>query len=160
AGHGGSLQLGEWAGQRVLVFEGRLHYYEGHPWRRVVEPVQTAAYLGAKILLLTNAAGGIHDALTPGSLMAVRDHFEWPPPHRRPPPAPGGPAPAPPVAVSPPPGAAPDASAPRAGHGAVPGRLRRRDRAELRNAGRSPRLEDLGGRRGGHVHGPRSADGP
>src|SRR5262249_19088340 len=90
AGHGGSLQLGDWAGQRVLIFEGRLHYYEGHPWRRVVEPGQTAAYLGAKVLLLTNGTGGIHDALTPGSLMAVRDHLEWTRPYCWRPPGPGG----------------------------------------------------------------------
>src|SRR5207244_3254046 len=67
AGHSGCLTLGDWGGQRVLVFEGRLHYYEGHPWRSVTEPVQIAHFLGARVLLLTNAAGGIHDALSPGS---------------------------------------------------------------------------------------------
>src|SRR5262249_41542105 len=77
AGHRGCVTLGEWAGKRVLLFEGRLHYYEGHPWRNVVMPVQTAAFLGARVLLLTNAAGGIHDDLAPGSLMAIRDHIEW-----------------------------------------------------------------------------------
>ena len=76
-GHSGALTLGTWAGRRVLVFEGRMHYYEGHAWRSVVSPVQTAAFLGARVLLLTNAAGGIHDALGPGSLMALRDHIEW-----------------------------------------------------------------------------------
>jgi purine-nucleoside phosphorylase len=77
AGHRGRLTLGEWGGKRVLVFEGRLHYYEGHPWDEVVLPVLTAHRLGARVLLLTNAAGGIRDALTPGSLMALRDHIEW-----------------------------------------------------------------------------------
>lgn len=76
-GHRGRLTLGEWAGQRVLLFEGRLHRYEGHSWDGVVRPVQVAAALGARLLLLTNAAGGIHPALVPGSLMAVRDHIEW-----------------------------------------------------------------------------------
>lgn len=76
-GHPGALTVGDWAGRRILVFEGRLHYYEGHSWRNVVAPVQTAAYLGARFLLLTNAAGGIHDALAPGNLMAIRDHIEW-----------------------------------------------------------------------------------
>jgi purine-nucleoside phosphorylase len=76
-GHRGCLTLGQWAGRRVLLFEGRLHYYEGHPWRGVLFPVQTARFLGANVLLLTNAAGGIHDALVPGSLMAIRDHIEW-----------------------------------------------------------------------------------
>jgi purine-nucleoside phosphorylase len=77
AGHRGRLTLGTWAGRRVLVFEGRLHFYEGHPWRSVVLPVQTAAFLGARLLVATNAAGGIHDALHPGGLMAIRDHIDW-----------------------------------------------------------------------------------
>src|SRR5438874_11120348 len=70
-GHRGRLTLGEWAGRRVLVFEGRLHYYEGHSWDRVVRPIRLAHGLGARVLLATNAAGGIHPSLGPGSLMAV-----------------------------------------------------------------------------------------
>jgi purine-nucleoside phosphorylase len=76
-GHRGRLTLGDWLGRRVLVFEGRLHFYEGHPWEQVALPIQTAHSLGARTILLTNAAGGIHDALGPGSLMAIRDHIEW-----------------------------------------------------------------------------------
>src|SRR5262245_13199417 len=90
AGHRGRITLGEWAGQRVLVFEGRLHFYEGHPWERVVLPVRTARALGARVLLLTNAAGGIHDALGPGSLMALRDHLDWTRPDAWRLPGPGG----------------------------------------------------------------------
>jgi purine-nucleoside phosphorylase len=89
-GHRGRVALGEWAGKRVLVFEGRLHYYEGHSWASVVLPVQTAASLGARVLLLTNAAGGIHEALAPGSLMAIRDHIEWTRPYGWRLPGPGG----------------------------------------------------------------------
>ena len=77
AGHRGCLTLGDWEGQRVLLFEGRIHFYEGHSWRDVLVPIHTAAFLGARILVLTNAAGGIHDLLTPGSLMVVRDHIDW-----------------------------------------------------------------------------------
>jgi purine-nucleoside phosphorylase len=90
AGHGGRLALGEWAGVRVLVYEGRLHFYEGHGWEVVKRPVRVAAELGARVALLTNAAGGIADALGPGSLMALRDHLEWTWPNwwRRP--GPGG----------------------------------------------------------------------
>ena len=77
AGHRGRLTLGEWAGRNVLVFEGRVHFYEGHPWRTVTAPVRAAAFLGVRALLLTNAAGGIRDDLGPGSLMAIRDHIEW-----------------------------------------------------------------------------------
>jgi purine-nucleoside phosphorylase len=90
AGHRGSLALGEWVGRRVLFFEGRLHRYEGHSWDSVVQPVRLAHQLGAPVLFLTNAAGGIHDALVPGSLMAIRDHIEltWPASWKRP--GPGG----------------------------------------------------------------------
>jgi purine-nucleoside phosphorylase len=86
AGHRGRLTLGEWAGRRVLVFEGRVHFYEGHSWDEVTAPVRTAQALGARVLLLTNAAGGIHPDLGPGTLMAIRDHVEWTRPYcwRRP----------------------------------------------------------------------------
>jgi purine-nucleoside phosphorylase len=40
-------------------------------------PAEIAAFVDARVLLLTNAAGGIRDDLVPGSLMAIRDHFEW-----------------------------------------------------------------------------------
>jgi purine-nucleoside phosphorylase len=76
-GHRGRLTLGDWAGRRVLVFEGRLHFYEGHPWSKVVQPIRVAHALGARVFLATNAAGGIHSSLGPGSLMALRDHVLW-----------------------------------------------------------------------------------
>jgi purine-nucleoside phosphorylase len=90
AGHRGCVTLGQWGSHSVLIFEGRLHYYEGHPWRTVTQPIQIARHLGASILLATNAAGGIHDALTPGSLMALSDHVEWTRPHAWRLPGPGG----------------------------------------------------------------------
>jgi purine-nucleoside phosphorylase len=80
-GHLGCLTLGRWLGKMVLIFEGRLHLYEGHAEHTVAMPVSTASFLGAKAMVFTNAAGGIHDALTPGSLLAVRDHIEWNSPH-------------------------------------------------------------------------------
>jgi purine-nucleoside phosphorylase len=76
-GHGGRAVLGAWAGVRVLVFQGRMHYYEGHTWDRATTTVRLAADLGAKVLLLTNAAGGIHESLNPGDLMALRGHLKW-----------------------------------------------------------------------------------
>src|SRR5580765_6409129 len=76
-GHHGRATIGDWSGKRVIVFEGRLHFYEGQPWSCVVRPVQIAHELGARILLATNAAGGIHPSLAPGSLMVVQDHILW-----------------------------------------------------------------------------------
>jgi purine-nucleoside phosphorylase len=77
AGHKGELILGELAGRPVLAFTGRLHFYEGNSWERVVRPVEVAADLGAKVLVLTNASGGIAESFEPGSLMALTDHIEW-----------------------------------------------------------------------------------
>jgi purine-nucleoside phosphorylase len=77
AGHAGRVLLGSLAGRRLLVFEGRLHYYESHSWARVAGPVRLARSLGARLLLVTNAAGGIRADLTPGSLLALRDHINW-----------------------------------------------------------------------------------
>ena len=81
AGHEGIAYLGDWAGQSVLIFSGRLHRYEGVPWPQVVRSVHIAKELGAHTLLLTNSAGGIRDDLTPGSLLVVKNHLEWHRPH-------------------------------------------------------------------------------
>ena len=74
-GHSGAMDLGHCAGVPLLVFRGRLHYYEGHSWDRVAAPVRLMASWSVKTLILTNAAGGIHDRLNPGDLMVLRDHL-------------------------------------------------------------------------------------
>src|SRR4051812_30989833 len=74
-GHSGKIGLGHCAGVALLVFRGRLHYYEGHSWDQVAAPVKLMANWGVKTLFLTNAAGGIHDRLWPGDLMVLRDHL-------------------------------------------------------------------------------------
>jgi len=88
----------------VLIFEGRLHCYEGHSWRDVTMPVHTASFLGAPTILFSNAAGGIHDALATGTLMAIRDHFEWNRPYAWRHAGPGGIGPERPSAIVNPPG--------------------------------------------------------
>lgn len=77
AGHRGEVVLGEWCGLRVLLFFGRLHRYEGHPWEHVQAPVAFAHRLGVRTLVLTNAVGGIRDGFEPGTLVALEDHMEW-----------------------------------------------------------------------------------
>jgi len=77
AGHRGQIIAGTLADRPVLAFTGRLHFYEGHSWERVVRPVEIAAEFGAKVLVLTNASGGISESLVPGSLMVLTDHIEW-----------------------------------------------------------------------------------
>ncbi len=74
-GHAGQLVLGTMAGTPVLVIQGRVHFYEGHSARAIGFPVRLAAALGAKGLVLTNAAGGINPAFGPGTLMLISDHL-------------------------------------------------------------------------------------
>jgi purine-nucleoside phosphorylase len=74
-GHSGTIALGQCADVPLLVFRGRLHFYEGHAWDRVAAPVRLMASWGVKTLILTNAAGGIHDQLNPGDLMVLRNHL-------------------------------------------------------------------------------------
>ncbi len=79
-GHQGRLLLAETeAGRRLLIFRGRRHFYEGEGWEPVVAPVRLAKNLGLKTLLLTNAAGGINPAFSPGDLMALTDHLNFMP---------------------------------------------------------------------------------
>jgi purine-nucleoside phosphorylase len=77
AGHRGQLTLGDWAGRQVMIFEGRLHYYESGDWSLVVAPLHLAKSLGVKTVILTNAAGGIRADLYPGNLLAIRGHIDW-----------------------------------------------------------------------------------
>lgn len=74
-GHAGRLVLGRLEGRPVLFVQGRAHLYEGHPLRAVTFPVRLAHALGARRLLLTNAAGGIHPDFGPGTLMLIEDHL-------------------------------------------------------------------------------------
>jgi purine-nucleoside phosphorylase len=75
-GHSGRVVVGLWGATPTLLFLGRLHFYEGHNRDVVTGIVRVAADLGVKRLILTNAAGGIHPNLGPGSLMAIRGHFK------------------------------------------------------------------------------------
>lgn len=75
AGHAGHYVAGRLEGRRVLVQAGRFHVYEGHPLAVVCAPVRVARRLGARTLLLTNAAGAANRLLEPGSLMLVDDHL-------------------------------------------------------------------------------------
>lgn len=74
-GHKGSLVSGMIGGSGVLIFQGRLHYYEGYtPWD-VTFPVRLLKELGIKTLIVTNAAGGISKILRPGDFMLITDHI-------------------------------------------------------------------------------------
>lgn len=76
AGHRHEIELLEVAGgRRVLYFRGRIHGYQGFAPADVVFPVRFAALLGAKVLLMTNAAGGVRPEWPAGTLAAVSDHL-------------------------------------------------------------------------------------
>ncbi len=74
-GHAGAFLMGRLGGVPVLVQSGRFHYYEGHPAAAVLVPVRVGCAAGARIVVLTNAAGGIRPDLAPGSLMLIDDQI-------------------------------------------------------------------------------------
>ena len=74
-GHAGKLVVGSLAGKRVAVLSGRAHFYEGHDLRTVTFATRVVWLMGIKTLILTNAAGGINTAFTPGTLMVIDDHI-------------------------------------------------------------------------------------
>ena len=75
AGHPGRLLSGRWGDQRVLIFCGRVHTYEGYPAAEIGLPVRVAATLGARTLIVTNVAGGIEPSYAVGEIVALRDHI-------------------------------------------------------------------------------------
>lgn len=75
AGHRGELVLGRLGGRPVVAMRGRVHYYEGWSMADVVFPVYVMRQLGARVLVLTNAAGGLNPNFSPGQLMLIRDHL-------------------------------------------------------------------------------------
>lgn len=77
SGHAGQLVMGYWCGHPVVCFQGRFHYYEGYGMKEVTFPVRLLAALGAKYLIVTNAAGGINPDLNPGDLMLITDHINF-----------------------------------------------------------------------------------
>ena len=74
-GHAGRLILGRLAGVPVAALQGRFHLYEGHPVGLVVQPVLLMGRLGAPVVVLTNASGGVNPTYGAGTLMLIRDHL-------------------------------------------------------------------------------------
>lgn len=74
-GHQGRFLFGYVGREPVVVMQGRVHFYEGYSMEDVVLPTRVMAQLGAKRLILTNAAGGIGSQLQAGDLMLLTDHI-------------------------------------------------------------------------------------
>ncbi|MEM7435104.1 MAG: purine-nucleoside phosphorylase [Myxococcota bacterium] len=75
AGHAGNLVVGTCQGKPVAAMQGRFHLYEGYTVNEVVFGVRLMAALGARTLIVTNAAGGISSSLAPGDLMVISDQL-------------------------------------------------------------------------------------
>jgi purine-nucleoside phosphorylase len=75
SGHAGHLVIGEKAGKRVAAMQGRTHLYEGYSAREVAFGARLMAALGARALIVTNAAGGISPSLRSGDLMVITDQL-------------------------------------------------------------------------------------
>ena len=74
-GHQGRLVIGTLEGVPVLVMQGRAHYYEGYSMGRIGLPVRVMRLLGAEMLVVTNAAGGLNMVYRAGDMMVIRDHI-------------------------------------------------------------------------------------
>lgn len=74
-GHAGEIILCENAAKNILLFKGRIHFYEGYDISKVILPAKIANSFGSKYLIVTNAAGGIADDMQPGDLMIIEDVF-------------------------------------------------------------------------------------
>ncbi len=74
-GHAGELVIGILEGKDVLVMNGRIHFYEGYEMSQVTLPIRVMQRLGIKIILVTNAAGGVNQDFIPGNPMLITDHL-------------------------------------------------------------------------------------
>ncbi len=77
-GHTGTLVLGSLQGVPVVAMRGRAHFYEGYTLREVTLPVRLMRRLGARTLLVTNAAGAVNETFRAGDLMLLTDHLNLP----------------------------------------------------------------------------------
>lgn len=74
-GHAGQLVCGMLEGVPVVVLEGRMHAYEGYPLAQIAFPVRVIQRLGARLLIVTNACGGMNPQYRTGDIMVIDDHI-------------------------------------------------------------------------------------
>lgn len=73
--HAGKLIFGKIAGKDVIVMQGRFHYYEGYSMQEITFPIRIMKELGVKVLLISNASGGMNPQFSKGDLMILNDHI-------------------------------------------------------------------------------------
>ena len=74
-GHAGRLVYGELSGKKVLIMDGRFHFYEGYPMETVTFPIRLMKLLEVETMIVTNSAGGSNPNFKPGDLMLITDHI-------------------------------------------------------------------------------------
>ena len=74
-GHAGELVFGMLGGIQSVCMRGRFHFYEGNDMQTVVLPVRVMRLLGVKMLIVTNAAGGLNENYNVGDIVVIQDHF-------------------------------------------------------------------------------------
>ena len=77
SGHKGRLVFAEINNKKVVMMQGRFHFYEGHSIQKVVFPIKVMKKLGVKTIIVTNAAGGVNADFKPSDLMIITDHINF-----------------------------------------------------------------------------------
>ncbi|CAH8633196.1 unnamed protein product [Schistosoma bovis] len=77
-GHSGNLIFGTLSGRKVVVMQGRFHMYEGYTNDKIALPIRVMKLLGVKILMVSNAAGGLNRSLKLGDFVILKDHIYLP----------------------------------------------------------------------------------
>lgn len=80
-GHSGKLLFGTLEGIEVMAMQGRLHYYEGYSMQEITFPVRVMKKFGIRVLMVSNAAGGLNPEYIPGDVMIIKDHINLFPEH-------------------------------------------------------------------------------
>lgn len=76
-GHKGQLVFADINGRKVVMMQGRNHFYEGHSMSDITYPIKVMKKLGVKTLILTNAAGAVNKSFRPADLMVITDHINF-----------------------------------------------------------------------------------
>lgn len=76
-GHSGNLIFGVYKGRKLVVMQGRFHYYEGHPMKDLAISIRTLKMLGVQKLLVSAAVGSLDMKLKPGALCVLKDHINF-----------------------------------------------------------------------------------
>ncbi len=76
-GHAGRLILGYLEGKKVIAMQGRFHYYEGYAMQEITIPIRVMKQLGVKLLVASNACGGLNKSFKAGDIMIITDHINF-----------------------------------------------------------------------------------